>query len=62
MSIDLQAELQTTLGAGYRVTRELPGGGMSRVFVAEDATLEREIVVKLLPPELMAGLNLERFR
>ena len=35
---------------------------MSRVFVAEEASLEREIVVKLLPPELMAGLNVERFR
>ena len=62
MSSDLQDELQSTLGAGYRVTRELTGGGMSRVFVAEEASLEREIVVKLLPPELMAGLNMERFR
>jgi serine/threonine-protein kinase len=35
---------------------------MSRVFVAEDAALEREIVVKVLPPDLMAGLNVERFR
>jgi serine/threonine-protein kinase len=35
---------------------------MSRVFVAEDSALEREIVVKVLPPDLMAGLNLERFR
>ncbi|MGQ0703603.1 MAG: protein kinase domain-containing protein [Gemmatimonadales bacterium] len=62
MSVDLQTELQITLGAGYRVTRELTGGGMSRVFVAEDASLGREIVVKLLPPELMAGLNAERFQ
>ena len=62
MSTDLQSQLQSTLGAGYRVTRELAGGGMSRVFVAEEASLEREIVVKLLPPELMAGLNVERFR
>jgi serine/threonine-protein kinase len=35
---------------------------MSRVFVAEDSALEREIVVKVLPPDLMAGLNVERFR
>ena len=35
---------------------------MSRVFVAEEALLEREIVVKLLPPDLMAGLSVERFR
>ncbi len=35
---------------------------MSRVFVAEEALLQREVVVKLLPPDLMAGLSVERFR
>jgi serine/threonine-protein kinase len=59
---DLLSDLQNTLGPGYRVTRELAGGGMSRVFVAEEAALDREIVVKLLPPDLMAGLSVERFR
>ena len=62
VSTDLLSDLQKTLGAGYRVTRELTGGGMARVFVAEEAALEREIVVKLLPPDLMAGLSMERFR
>src|SRR4026207_333007 len=50
------------MGPGYRVTLEISGGGMSRVFVAEEAALDREIVVKLLPPDLMAGLSVERFR
>jgi hypothetical protein len=58
---DILSELQATLGNGFRVTRELAGGGMSRVFVAEEALLQREIVVKLLPPDLMAGLSVERF-
>jgi serine/threonine-protein kinase len=62
VSTDLFSDLQMTLGAGFRVTRELVGGGMSRVFVAEEELLEREIVVKLLPPDLMAGLSVERFR
>jgi tetratricopeptide (TPR) repeat protein/TolB-like protein len=35
---------------------------MSRVFIARDATLRRDVVVKVLPPELVAGLNVERFR
>jgi eukaryotic-like serine/threonine-protein kinase len=35
---------------------------MSRVYVAEEALLNREVVVKLLPPDLMAGLSVERFR
>jgi serine/threonine-protein kinase len=62
VATDLLSDLQTTLGSGYRVTRELAGGGMSRVFVAVDAHLDREVVVKLLPPDLMAGLSAERFR
>ena len=62
MPTDLRDALQATLGSGFHVTRELPSGGMSRVFVAHEDLLQREIVVKLLPPELMAGLSVERFR
>lgn len=32
---DLRDQLQTTLGGSYTLERELGGGGMSRVFVAE---------------------------
>ena len=59
---DLRSQLQHTLGNTYTLDRELGGGGMSRVFVAEDATLGRQVVVKVLSPDLAAGLNLERFR
>ena len=62
MPSDLLTDLQATLGSGFRVTRELAGGGMSRVFVAEEELLQREIVVKLLPPDLMAGLSVQRFQ
>ena len=34
---------------------------MSRVFVARDEHLRRKVVVKVLPPELVAGVNAERF-
>ena len=54
--------LQAALGANYQLERELVGGGMSRVFVAEDRHLGRRVVVKVLPPELAAGVNRERFR
>jgi len=37
--------LQRALGDGYRVDRELGGGGMSRVFVAHDLSLDRDVVV-----------------
>jgi eukaryotic-like serine/threonine-protein kinase len=58
----LRARLQTTLGSAYTIERELGGGGMSRVFVAEDTALARPVVVKVLSPELSAGVNLDRFR
>ena len=35
---------------------------MSRVFVAEEVELRRKVVVKVLPPDMAAGLNAERFR
>ena len=54
--------LQAALGRNYKLDRELTGGGMSRVFVAIDAQLGRKVVVKVLPPELAAGVNRERFR
>lgn len=62
MPTDIRTDLQATLGDGFRITRELTGGGMSRVFVAVEEQLDREVVVKLLPPDLMAGLSVERFR
>ena len=54
--------IQRTLGASYTVERELTGGGMSRVFVAFDASLGRRVVVKVLAPELAASVSVDRFK
>jgi eukaryotic-like serine/threonine-protein kinase len=62
MSDAFAEHLQTALGTNYQLEHELTGGGMSRVFVAIDRSLGRKIVVKVLPPELAAGVNRERFR
>ena len=62
IDMDLKDQLQRTLGANYTLDRELGGGGMSRVFVAEDTSLGRNVVVKVLLPELAAAVNVERFR
>ncbi|MFN2398748.1 MAG: protein kinase, partial [Gemmatimonadaceae bacterium] len=59
---DIQERLQAALGATYQIERELGGGGMSRVFLARERELGRRVVVKLLPPELGADLNSDRFR
>ena len=61
MTSALLEQLQETLGSGYKLERELAGGGMSRVFVAHERALGRRIVVKILPPELAAGVSVERF-
>lgn len=59
---EFTAQLQDALAPSYTLERELTGGGMSRVFVATDVSLGRKVVVKVLPPELAAGVNHERFR
>src|SRR5436189_99428 len=59
---DVLVRLQSAVGDAYRIEKELGGGGMSRVFLAQERELERQVVVKVLPPEMAAGLNAERFR
>jgi serine/threonine protein kinase len=59
---ELFDRLQSSLGTQYRLERELGGGGMSRVFVALEEQLGRRVVIKVLPPELSAGLSIDRFR
>jgi serine/threonine-protein kinase len=54
--------LQDSLGGSYRLLRELGGGGMSRVYLAEETALGRQVVIKVLPPDLAASLSVERFR
>lgn len=62
MSTHLFEQLQASLGTAYRLERELGGGGMSRVFLAQETALGRPVVVKVLLPELAAGVSVDRFR
>jgi eukaryotic-like serine/threonine-protein kinase len=59
---ELREQLQATLGRGYKLERELAGGGMSRVFVAQERALGRRVVVKILPPDMARDVSIERFR
>ena len=59
--MDLREQLDQTLGTAYTLERELGGGGMSRVFVADERRLNRKVVIKVLSPELAAGVSAERF-
>ena len=61
MTRNIREQLQATLGEAYALERELTGGGMSKVFVAEEVKLHRKVVIKVLSPELAQGLSVERF-
>src|SRR3954471_9068798 len=59
---ELRVQLQNALGTAYSLEQELGGGGMSRVFVATEMAFGRRVVAKVLPPNLTAGVNIDRFR
>ena len=59
--LDWRAQLQSALGSAYTLERELGGGGMSRVFLATENALGRKVVIKVLPADLSAGVNVDRF-
>jgi serine/threonine protein kinase/Flp pilus assembly protein TadD len=57
----LRERLEQSLSDTYRIEREIGGGGMSRVFLAEETALGRRVVVKVLSPDLAHELSAERF-
>ncbi|HET7023634.1 MAG TPA: protein kinase [Gemmatimonadales bacterium] len=59
--MDLQSQLQAHLGQTFVIERELGGGGMSRVFLANEVRLGRKVVIKVLSPDLVQGINAQRF-
>jgi serine/threonine-protein kinase len=60
-STALRAELEAVVGDSYRIERELGGGGMSRVFLAEEVAHRRSVVIKVLCGDTPA-LSGDRFR
>jgi serine/threonine protein kinase len=58
---DARTALAEALSATHEIERELDGGGMSRVFVAQEHALGRRVVIKMLDD---AGRNVDasRFR
>ncbi len=53
--------LQVSLAGRYAIERELGRGGMATVYLAEDMKHRRPVAVKVLSPELAAGLGTDRF-
>ena len=57
----LASRLSTALGDRYAFCEELPRVGTSRVFRATETALSRPVVLKVLPPELVGALEMDRF-
>ena len=49
---ELQDRLSRTLAGRYEVTKLLGRGGMAVVFLANDLGLERQVAIKVLPPDM----------
>jgi eukaryotic-like serine/threonine-protein kinase len=49
---DLADRLKRVVQGKYQVKQLLGRGGMGAVFLAHDITLEREVAIKMLPPEM----------
>ncbi|HEY0994939.1 MAG TPA: serine/threonine-protein kinase, partial [Gemmatimonadaceae bacterium] len=54
--------LQQALAPEYELLRELGGGGMSRLYLARERALGRNVVVKVLPPEYITDDSVVRFQ
>src|SRR3954466_15805566 len=58
---DVRSHLTTALADHYRIQRELGQGGMATVYLAQDLKHDRPVAIKVLKPELAAGIGADRF-
>lgn len=62
MTDPLRTALEQAVAGRYAIVEELGRGGMGAVFLANDLMLDREVAIKVLPPELAVQAVLrERF-
>jgi len=59
---ELLQRVQAALGDTYRLEQEIEGGGMSHLFLATEASLNRQVVIKLLPPDHASAVSAARFK
>jgi serine/threonine-protein kinase len=57
----LHDRLQAHFRGTYTIVRELGGGGMSSVFLADEERFGRQVVIKVLPADVSGAVSVERF-
>jgi predicted Ser/Thr protein kinase len=55
---ELRERLARTLAGRYEITQLLGRGGMAVVFLAQDLVLERQVAIKVLPPDMSHDVKL----
>jgi serine/threonine protein kinase len=55
---ELRERLARALAGRYDITKLLGRGGMAVVFLAQDLTLERQVAIKVLPPDISLDTKL----
>jgi hypothetical protein len=55
---ELRERLTRALAGRYEITRLLGRGGMAVVFLAQDLALERQVAIKVLPPDMSQDIKL----
>jgi len=58
---DVREAVQAALGGRYRLDREIGHGGMAVVYLAQDLSIDRQVAVKVLRPELASMVGPQRF-
>jgi serine/threonine-protein kinase len=55
---ELRERLTRALAGRYEITKLLGRGGMAVVFLAQDLALERQVAIKVLPPDISQDIKL----
>ena len=58
---EVPTKLSDALGERYELEREIGQGGMATVYLAHDVKHDRRVAIKVLSPELVAVIGVERF-